>query len=193
MLGRVAALLSGLALFACTAVGGPAAPEPGYTVTAKLGVVEIRQYGPRIAAETVVAGDEVTARNDGVGRLTGYVSGGNQSGAKVAMSAPVAQAQESAGSWRIRLFMPPGSTLQTLPQPDDHQITLATIPPETLAVLRFSDVPTGQAVADNTGKLVAALEGTAWRPAGEPVAWFYDLPSARPPVRNEVAIPVSPN
>ena len=42
-------------------------------------------------------------------------------------------------------------------------------------------------------ELVETLKPSAWRPAGEPVALFYDPPFALPFLRrNEVAVPVEP-
>ncbi len=191
-------------------VGVRDTPQPAYTVAARLGGVEIRQYGARVAAETVVAGDELDARSVGFRRLAGYIFGGNHGGTriatqapelvqssdpgtKIAMTAPVAQDREQGG-WRIRFFMPAAYTLPTLPRPNDPEVTLVALPPETLAVLRFSGSATPQAVTKHTAMLVAGLEGSAWRPAGAPVAWFYDPPWTLPPLRrNEVALPVSPN
>ena len=67
------------------------------------------------------------------------------------------------------------------------------LPPETVAVLRFSGTPSPDAVAARTGELVKALAASAWQPAGAPVAWFYDPPWTIPSLRrNEVAVPVSP-
>jgi len=205
---KVAALVSGLALFACSTVGVRETPEPAYSVTARLGAVEVRQYGPRVAADTVVAGDEEGTRTTGFRRLFDYISGANRAGTKIdmtapvaqdangaaiAMTTPVAQSADEAGRWRIRFFMPAGATLASLPQPSDPTVTLVPVPPETLAVLRFSGSASAAAMAKRTGELVAALEGSAWRPAGAPVAWFYDPPWTLPPLRrNEVAIPVSP-
>jgi hypothetical protein len=205
---KVAALVSGLALFACSAVGVRETPEPAYTIAARLGTVEVRQYGARVAAETVVAGDAEAARSPGFRRLFDYISGANGAGAKIAMTAPVAQdsratqaamtapmaqAPDTEGGWRIRFYMPAGAALAALPQPTDPTVKLVPVPPETLAVLRFSGSASAEAVARRTGELVAALEGSAWRPAGAPVAWFYDPPWTLPPLRrNEVAVPVSP-
>ncbi len=205
---KIVAILSALTLFACSAVGVRQAEEPSFTVVALLGAVQVRQYGPRIAAETVVDGDEEATRSAGFRRLAGYIFGANHGGTKIAMTAPVAQdaagasiamtapvaqARDAAGRWRIRFFMPAGYTLDTLPQPNDPTVTLVPVPPETVAVLRFSGGTGAEAVAARTADLVAALEGSAWQPAGEPVAWFYDPPWTLPPLRrNEVAIPVSP-
>ena len=206
---KLAALLSGIALVACSTIGVRQAEEPKFTVLAHIGAVEVRQYAPRIAAETVVQGDEEASRSTGFRRLAAYIFGANHGGEKIAMTAPVAQdaagsqiamtapvmqTQDADGSWRIRFFMPASYTLATLPQPDNAAVSLVTVPAETLAVLRFSGTPSASAVAARTGELLAALEGSAWRPAGAPLAWFYDPPWTLPPLRrNEVAIPVSPN
>lgn len=211
MLARLTALVSGLALFACSAVGVRETEEPKFTVLGQIGAVEVRQYAPRIAAETVVQADELDARSEGFRRLAGYIFGANQggrkidmtapvaqqsggAGEKIAMTTPVAQSAEGAGLWRIRFFMPASLTMETLPRPNDDRVRLVAVPPETMAVLRFSGVPGPEAVKTRTGELVAALEGSKWRPAGAPVAWFYDPPWTVPGLRrNEVAVPVSPN
>ena len=207
MFAKIAAMLSALSLFACSTVGVRDNEEPKFTVAGHIGQVEIRQYGPRIAAETAVAGDEMAARNAGFRRLADYIFGGNHAraqigggappaqqsaGTKIAMTIPVGQAQDDAGHWRIRFFMPSYFTMATLPEPNDKQVQLVAVPPETLAVLQFSGTTAPEAVAARTGELVAALEGSAWRPAGAPVAWFYDPPWTLPPLRrNEVAVPVT--
>ena len=208
MPARIAAALSAIAVAACSVIGVRDTEEPAFSVTGHVGAVEIRQYQARIAAETVVEADELAARSAGFRRIAGYIFGANHAsakiamtapvaqqaaGAKIAMTAPVAQTQDAAGRYRIRFFMPSGYTMATLPQPDDPLVQLVTVPPETVAVLRFSGTPGPEAVAARTGELVKALDGSAWQPAGPPVAWFYDPPWTIPSLRrNEVAVPVSP-
>ena len=53
--------------------------EPKHTSERLTDRVELRRYGPRIAAETTVAADEDEARNQGFRRLAGYIFGKNQS------------------------------------------------------------------------------------------------------------------
>lgn len=208
VLAKLAAIVSGLGVVACSVVGVREAEEPAYTVVAHVGATEIRQYGPRIAAETVVDGDEEGTRSAGFRRLAGYIFGGNRGGTSIAMTAPVAQAaagtdiamtapvaqtKDEAGRWRIRFFMPASFTLATLPVPNDPAVVLVQVPPETFAVLRFSGSIGAASVAAQTADLMRGLQGSAWRPAGAPVAWFYDPPWTLPPLRrNEVAVPVSP-
>jgi hypothetical protein len=64
--------------------------EPMYTVEQVNSGVEIRHYGPRIAAQTTVAADEEAARSKGFSRLARYIFGANHDGTKIAMTAPVA-------------------------------------------------------------------------------------------------------
>lgn len=185
--------------------------EPAYDIEEQTHGLEIRKYGPRIAAETTVSGDEERSRNTGFRRLAGYIFGGNVSKSKIAMTAPVtqqasedaanekiamttpvSQASASGDSWTIRFYMPSKWTMQTLPTPKDPSVKIVEVPGETRAVLRYSGDRGHRAVAARTAELLNALEDTTWAPDGEPVSWFYDPPWTLPFFRrNEVAVPVA--
>ncbi len=151
-------------------------------------------------------GEEEAARQEGFRRLAGYIFGGNARRDRIAMTAPVAQARgeriamtapvaQSGGEgvWRIRFFMPARFTMETLPVPDDRRVALVAVPEETLAVLRFAGIPRAEVVADRRAALLAALEGSGWRAAGDVQAFFYDPPWTVPALRrNEVVVPVAP-
>jgi hypothetical protein len=202
------ALLSSIWLAACSVFGITGVKEPPYRLVAKVGSVEIRQYAPRIVAETTVRAGELEARSVGFRRVAGYIFGANHAQAKIAMTAPVAQqtagggqtiamtapvAQASAagGAWTIAFFMPADYTMQTLPAPNDPAVTLRELPAQDFAVLRFSGLTAPDTVARETARLLRGLAGSAWTPVGEPVAWFYDPPWTLPPLRrNEVAVAV---
>ena len=146
--------------------------------------VEIRRYGPRIAAETTVAGDEERARSIGFRRLARYIFGGNHRdegigmmapvaqqsirGDKIAMTAPVAQSLIENGRWTIRFYMPSKWSLETLPTPDDDNVALATVPGETVAVLRFSGDRSAKAISNQTDELLKTLHDNGIQPAGSP-------------------------
>ena len=183
--------------------------EPHYIATPVGDGVEVRRYGPRIAAETTVAADEDRARSVGFRRLARYIFGGNhrdeeiamtapvaqqtgRRGDEIAMTAPVAQARQSGDTWTIRFFMPSKWTMDTLPKPDGDDVTLVEVPGETVAVLRFSGDRGPSAVAAKTDELVATLRDKHIDVVGEPVAWFYDPPWTLPfRRRNEIAVPVA--
>ncbi|KDQ03648.1 heme-binding protein [Rhodococcus qingshengii] len=165
--------------------------EPRYDVLGKIHGLEIRRYGPRIAAETTVPGDEESARSAGFRRLAGYIFGANMSKSKIAMTAPVSQVRGPGDSWIVQFYVPSHSTMNTLPTPEEQGVELVEVAAETVAVLRFSGDRSRGTVAARTAELLRVLEKTAWVPNGEPVAWFYDPPWTIPfRRRNEVGVPV---
>jgi hypothetical protein len=211
LIGLVVALMT----TACSTVGvRSGTEEPAFQAVALVGDVEIRRYGDRIAAQTVVNGDNAAARNAGFQRLAGYIFGGNSrrvsismtapvaqsdaasagSGSQtISMTAPVAQAPSGTGRWTVQFFMPAAYTMETLPVPRDPAVQLVVVPAETYAVLKFSGVGSVRAVDSHTAELITGLAGSGWRPNAEPVAWFYDPPWTLPPLRrNEVAVRVEP-
>ncbi len=207
--GGVAAFMSGILLFGCSTVGiREGTEEPRYTVLAAPNSLEIRQYGPRIAAETAIAGDDQSAAlNEGFRRLAGYIFGANRAKTKIemtvpvaqqksetiAMTAPVGQARDADGKWVVRFFMPAEWTMETLPVPENPAVALVRVPGETMAVLRFTGLRGESTIASRKTELLQRLEPTAWKPVGEPIAWFYDPPWTIPFLRrNEVAVPVAP-
>ncbi|UVO12119.1 heme-binding protein [Mycobacterium sp. SVM_VP21] len=186
--------------------------EPPFTVQRRTRDVEIRRYAERVAAETVVDGDEESARSAGFRRLAGYIFGGNNSRTKYAMTAPVAQdpaapageqismtapvAQQSGteGQWLIRFFMPTGIGLESLPEPDNAKVQLVRVPAETVAVHTFSGDRGRRAVEMHTATLLNALKELQCEPVRVPQAWFYDPPWTLPMFRrNEIAVTVTQN
>jgi hypothetical protein len=180
--------------------------EPAYTVVREIDGVEIRRYGPRIAAETAVASDEEAARNEGFRRLARYIFGANSGSDKIAMTAPVAQQQSekiamtapvatqrgSADDWVIRFFMPSKYTMDTLPKPKDDRVRLVEVPGETVAVLRYNGSYSPEAVAARTTQLLEALHRNDIEAVGDPLSWFYDPPWTVPfRRRNEVVVGVA--
>jgi hypothetical protein len=194
---------------ACSTVGvRSGTEEPAYQSVASVGAIDIRLYGERIAAQTVVTGNSDAARNQGFRRLAGYIFGGNaqrasiamtapvsQSGAgrsqTIAMTAPVAQTPSGTDRWTVQFFMPAAYAMAELPVPNDPTVELVVVPAETYAVVRFSGVGSVRAVETHKSQLLAGLNGSGWSARGEPVVWFYDPPWTLPPLRrNEVAVRV---
>ncbi|VEG18739.1 SOUL heme-binding protein [Mycolicibacterium phlei] len=178
--------------------------EPRYSSRPLTASVQIRQYSSRIAAETTVLADDDRARSEGFRRLAGYIFGKNHRQAKIAMTAPVAQQNDTiamtapvsqlsspTGGSIIRFYMPAKWTLASLPTPGDESIRLTEVPAETLAVLRFSGDRSVATVARRTDELLNTLRNKNIETSGDPQAWFYDPPwtlsCAR---RNEIAVPI---
>lgn len=207
MLGKIAGALGQVAEAGGTIVGIRAGTEePDFTVERKIGNVEIRRYGPRIAAETSIAADEDAARNEGFRRLARYIFGGNQSKTKIAMTAPVAQQPNEkiamtapvatergpGGEWVIRFFMPSKYTMDSLPTPNEDVVRLVPVPSETVAVLRYSGLISTASTESHARELLDTLRDNGIEPVGEPFSWFYDPPWTVPFLRrNEVAVAIA--
>jgi hypothetical protein len=204
----IAGAFGGLTLAGCSLFGIRSGYEqPPYAVVATLpGEVEIRQYAPRLAAETTV---EASDRQDGMSSafrvLASYIFGENRARTKVSMTAPVAVEGEAekiamtapvetamaGGTVTMRFFMPARWTRDTLPEPTDARIRIVDVPGETLAVLRFSGLGREDAVDAQTTRLLAALAAAGYEPVGEPITLYYDPPWTLPFLRrNEVAVRV---
>ena len=207
MNSRIVPLISSVLLAGCSVVGiRSGTEEPHYTVVETLGALQIRQYGPRLAAETTVDGNEVGSRGEGFRRLAGYIFGDNTARSSIAMTAPVAQEAGSKtiamtapvvqdrtadGQWRIRFFMPAQYTMETLPRPNNPAVHIVAVPAQTYGVYRYSGSTDAASTAAARRELLQLLEGSGWAPVGEPVSWFYDPPWTLPFLRrNEAAVPV---
>ena len=198
---QVASILGSILVGACSVVGiRSGTEEPAFTVLDRAGPLEVREYGPRMAAETKVDAAEVAARSEGFTRLAGYIFGRNAGSVKLAMTAPVAQQPGKAIAMTapvaqdgsvIRFFLPAGMTAASAPKPLDERVQVVDVPGEVVAVLRFAGSTGPDAVAARKAELMAALPGSAWAAEGAPFAWFYDPPWTLPPLRrNEVAVRV---
>ncbi len=162
---------------------------PDYTVEATDGAVEIRSYPPHIAAEVTVTGDRDAAINAGFRVLAGYIFGGNEASAKVAMTTPVTQApsekiattspvtQTGDGQrWTVQFMMPATYTLDTLPKPRDSRIRFVQAAPVRMAVLRFSGIPTTAILAARSQDLRDWAAARKVVLTGDPQFMFYDPP-----------------
>jgi hypothetical protein len=104
-------------------------------------------------------------------------------------------AEEHAGSvpsWIMSFTMPSGSTLASLPIPDDARVRLRPLPERRIAALRFSGRYTPLTVGDKARELSRLVERAGLRPRGVVEFAGYDPPSTLPFLRrNEVWVEVA--
>jgi hypothetical protein len=174
--------------------------EPPFTSVARDGDFEIRDYQTQVIAEVTVSGNMDQASNRGFNPLAGYIFGGNAPRAKIAMTAPVTRQkgtqiamtapvtrQGGDGQWKIRFIMPAGSTLATMPRPNDPNVRLLEEPGRRFAVIKFSGVGAEPIFNRKTAELSAILSARRLVPVGKPVFASYDPPWTLPFMRrNEV-------
>jgi hypothetical protein len=182
-----------------------------YSVQARHGDVELRDYDDCVVADVVVTGSAEQAGNRAFRPLVSYISGNNQSSASLAMTAPVIQEsvmpepaserlamtapviQETAGNgrWTVSFVLPGARPLEEYPVPSDPRVSLRAVPGETVAALRWAGRWTEGNVARRTEELQAALIEAGWVAVGPP-RWARFDPPWKPPFarRNEIVIPV---
>ncbi|MEI6202401.1 MAG: heme-binding protein [Enhydrobacter sp.] len=179
--------------------------EPRYEVIDRLGDrVEIRRYGPRLAAQVELPAAGEAGRSEAFQLLFAYIAGANRTAAagrdriamtvpvevhdKVAMTVPV-QTSQVNGFVRMRFFLPAKFSRETAPAPVDQRVQIVTMSGETIAILRYSGG--GNDRVQRQAALTAALAPSPWRPVGEPYTLNYDAPFTLPFLRrNEAAAAV---
>ena len=175
-----------------------------YSVLDKQGSFELRLYEPCIVAETVVQSGFADAGNIAFRRLYNYIPGENRSKESISMTAPVGQearsqkiamtapvGQQGTGdTWVVSFLMPSKYTMQTLPEPLDHAVTLREIPARKMASVRYSGTWSQKRYEEHRRRLEESMENKKWTIVGEPVFARYDPPFQLPFLRrNEVLIP----
>lgn len=167
--------------------------EPAFTTLAEEQGFSVREYAPRVVAETAVEGTLGTASSGGFRRLAGYIFGNNRpaSGAaqKIAMTAPVTV--DGGGTrWRVQFTMPAAYTLATLPRPGDPAVTLHQRPRGRFAVVRFTGLAGEERFREQSARLLAWMGRRGLVADGEAALARYNPPWTLPFLRrNEVLIP----
>jgi hypothetical protein len=183
-----------------------ATEEAHYKVLKTDDIFELREYAPQILAETIVDGDLEGAGNKAFRLLFRYISGDNKSREKIAMTAPVSQErkgekismtapvsqQRVQGKWAVSFMMPASYTMETLPIPDDPNITLRQVPARRVAAVRYSGFWRESKYLSNKEKLESWIRGNGFTVVGEPVWARYNPPFTLWFMRrNEILIPVA--
>lgn len=136
---------------------------------------EIRQYEPRVVAQTIIQNNFEKAIKEGFNLLAAYIFGQNTTKAKIAMTAPVEQREDSTKkNWLITFSMPTKYKLSELPSPKDSRITLKQIETQKVAALIFSGFCTEKKATQNTNLLLDLIEQHGYTPTGFCILARYD-------------------
>ena len=194
-----------------------ATEEPNYTILVKTENFELRRYDAQIVAQTWVTGDQDAASRQGFKTLANYIFGNNKSASgnsskismtapvmmqpqvadanvkksetsKIAMTAPVMMKQED-NKWRVQFIMPSNYTMQTLPKPNNPDITIAELPVKNYAVIKFSGLAGTQKVEAKTKELQTWMQSQKLVGTAVPELARYNPPWTLPFMRrNEIMI-----
>ncbi len=180
--------------------------QPDYRLVEKSGEIEIRDYDGYLVAETYVEDGFADAGNEGFRRLFRYITGANRAraeismtapvtqrseGQKIAMTAPVGQTSDGAGHW-ISFVVPSQFTMDSVPQPTDPRVRVSEVPPQRMAVVRYSGFWGEKRYQKEEMRLREFMRERNLIAAGEPQFARYDPPYMPPFMRrNEIMIPVA--
>jgi len=192
----------------CSMLGTRTVEEISYTVEVKSGSFEIRKYPATLLAQTTTQGTYKDSQRNGFRALFKYISGGNVSDKKVAMTAPVTQTQSSLKipmtapvfqeskfeGWTMAFVMPSKfKEVSELPKPVDSRVKLIKRPKALYAVMTFSGWSSEKKNKDKAKELKKWLEKLGrYKLVSNPIYAGYNPPWTLPFMRrNEVMIEVS--
>ena len=186
------AMLFSAAFFMVNMPVAQATEKPDYTVVMEDDEFEIREYPSMLIAEVTVKGDRKTAANLAFKKLAGFIFGDNQSRSKlamtspvtqtpavsekIAMTAPVVQTQTDTGIWVVNFMMPSEYTMETLPVPDDKDITIRETDPYKAVTVRFTGKWKMSTMEKRTRQLETYAAEKGLTTLGPPDYAFYDPP-----------------
>jgi hypothetical protein len=162
-------------------------PEARYVVSEILeNKVEIRAYPEEIWA-TTVAEDQ----NSAFSPLFRYISGDNDKGEKIEMTAPVVSMNTEKGQF-MAFIMPERFDIKSIPKPSSSRVKIELVEPRNLATIRFSGYVTQENYKKNLELLSKTLKNRGISTMGEPLLMQYNDPWTPPfSRRNEIAIQVN--
>ncbi len=97
--------------------------------------------------------------------------------------------QQTDGQWRVQFTMPSQYSMQTLPKPNNPDITIIEVPPQTYGVIKFSGLAGSEKVATKTVELQSWMLSQKLTMTGVPELARYNPPWTLPFMhRNEIMI-----
>jgi hypothetical protein len=132
-----------------------------FRVIEKYGSFEVREYQPCVLAEVKISAHYSEATSTAFGHLIKYISKGNRTEEKIAMTAPVIATHKADRShdneWFVSFVMPSGSTFGHLPDPSDPRVVLRELESETCIASSFR----GRATEELSAKKINELRKAA--------------------------------
>ncbi len=183
--------------------------EPGYAVLEKRDGYEIRQYDPYIVAEATVTGFGSESINEGFTIVADYIFGNNTSKSKISMTTPVLEEVGGGSSEKIAMtvpvldtalsadqktiafVLPSKYTLDTLPVPNNERVTIAEVPEQKMAAIRYTWYSPDARTERKKSEFLTQIKSDGLTALDVPKAAFYNPPLSMPLLlRNEILIPI---
>ena len=158
-----------------------------YTVLKTFEEVEIRSYEPaNYSYVTLPASSYKEVSSEGFRILAGYIFGGNEQGASIAMTSPVAM--DMSDSITMKFMVPADWDLDQLPDPNNSSIQFSAEGESTMAVLRFGGWANDIRIDSYSKQLIEILDDNNVAHNGQVTFFGYNPPYEVINRRNEVAV-----
>ena len=110
-----------------------------YEILTRYKGFELRQYPQHILVQRRVRGGFMSAPNMAFQSLVSFISGRNQSGQKIAMTAPVLQEQvdQRDEAHLVSFVMPIAMKPTQMPTPSDPSLKVTVVGPKVMAAVAF--------------------------------------------------------
>ena len=183
--------------------------EPKFNLIAKENAFELRVYQPKIIAEVSIDADLSESSSKGFRLIADFIFGNNTSrlggSEKISMTAPVSVyekseqismtaplgVQEVKDGWKVYFVMPSKYTLDSLPKPNNSQVSIKQIPAKKFAVIRFSGLVDEEKMNKKVKDLNEWIVSRNLKPISNPELARYNPPWTLPFLRrNEVMVEV---
>lgn len=157
---------------------------PDYKTLEQDGKFEVREYPAMTIARTAMGDGDFM-------RLFRYISGGNETEQKIAMTAPVL-VQHQGEDKGMSFVVPREVAAKKVPAPKASDVSVDEMPAAKFAVFTYSGRRTDANEAEALAKLRAWTKKKNLQTEGEPMFAYYDPPWTLPFMRrNEVMLRVA--
>lgn len=107
------------------------------------------------------------------------------------MTAPVTYEPGEQDGWTVAFVMPAEWTMETLPTPNNPDVTLREVDAKRIVAIRFNGGRNARRFAARGAELMAFVEERGLTPVGDPTFAYYSPPWTPTPLRrNEIWIEV---
>ena len=164
--------------------------EQKYSIVRKYKDFEIRFY-PSVTIATINSNAKTYRDLSGPGfrKLAGYIFGGNEANTKISMTSPVQMNINDSVS-TMSFVMPAAYTKESLPKPNDPNVSIKNTAEEFVAVIRFGGYASDKDLKIHSDKLQNFLKENGITSFGNYRFLGYNPPFQFIKRRNEIIVAV---
>ena len=166
-------ILAALVAPGCGTVRGGYESAP-YQVVRTSGDFEVRDYPALTVVETAMARGR-SGSDGSFNRLFRFISGGNESRQKIAMTTPVFMSANETNA-TMAFVMPASMKTGEVPRPSDGSVSLRELEAGRFAVLRYSGGRSQTNEAESLERLRAWMKAQKLNELSAPVYGYFDPP-----------------